>query len=246
MSAAPATEAVSSTNHSAAHSSPQPSIENERGAALLAFDAPYLEQKLCKNYLAQSAEEAARLFRELKRYLFLSQLHTAHDIPMFSVRVDEVWHQFVLFTAEYSDFCQRCIGSFLHHVPNEAPEPKDATAPLPELPFVDFRAAYERWFGPLADDWFDDRCLSPTTRLACAEELAPLRVSLEDQRAVLRQDNEPDRVLCRVNGRARAALEFMVEQRLFLIRELPGLASVSESLDLCRPLVRCRVLRLVP
>jgi hypothetical protein len=221
-------------------------IDNTRAAELLAFEAPYLEQKLCKNYLVQTPEEAARLFRELKRYLFLSELHRDHDIPMFSVRVDEAWHQFVLFTTEYQDFCQRCAGSFLHHVPNEAPEPSLGAAPLPTLPFAEFRAAYERWFGPLADDWFDDRCLSPTTRLACAEDAAPLRVVLEDQRVVLLQGSEPGRVLCRVNGRARAALEFIVEQRLFLIRELPGLAKPSEQLDLCRPLVRFHVLRLVP
>ena len=34
--------------------------------------------------------------------------------------VDVAWHEFILFTRDYRDFCQRGLGRFLHHVPAEA------------------------------------------------------------------------------------------------------------------------------
>jgi hypothetical protein len=38
-----------------------------------------------------------------------------------SRRVDDLWHEFILFTREYHAFCER-IGSYVHHVP-ELPTP---------------------------------------------------------------------------------------------------------------------------
>jgi hypothetical protein len=32
--------------------------------------------------------------------------------------VDEVWHEHILHTREYAEFCCRALGNFLHHVPN--------------------------------------------------------------------------------------------------------------------------------
>jgi len=31
--------------------------------------------------------------------------------------IDEMWHAFILFSREYTDFCQRFFGFYLHHVP---------------------------------------------------------------------------------------------------------------------------------
>ncbi|WP_218044237.1 glycine-rich domain-containing protein [Kiloniella majae] len=34
--------------------------------------------------------------------------------------VDVAWHEFILFTREYHDFCKKAFGRFLHHTPAEA------------------------------------------------------------------------------------------------------------------------------
>lgn len=31
--------------------------------------------------------------------------------------IDDMWHTFLLFTHEYTDFCHRYFGEYLHHVP---------------------------------------------------------------------------------------------------------------------------------
>ncbi|WP_198648846.1 hypothetical protein [Cyanothece sp. BG0011] len=41
-------------------------------------------------------------------------------VSMPSQIVDEAWHEFILFTKEYSDFCSQGFGYFLHHTPAEA------------------------------------------------------------------------------------------------------------------------------
>ncbi|MEO0794093.1 MAG: hypothetical protein AAFX93_02970 [Verrucomicrobiota bacterium] len=34
-----------------------------------------------------------------------------------SLRVDLVWHEFILFTREYARFCEEQFGHFIHHTP---------------------------------------------------------------------------------------------------------------------------------
>ncbi len=41
-------------------------------------------------------------------------------VSMPSQVVDELWHEFILFTRDYARFCDKALGRFLHHVPAEA------------------------------------------------------------------------------------------------------------------------------
>jgi hypothetical protein len=41
-------------------------------------------------------------------------------VSMPSRIVDEAWHEFILFTRDYQDFCQKVFGQFLHHIPTES------------------------------------------------------------------------------------------------------------------------------
>jgi hypothetical protein len=46
------------------------------------------------------------------------------DIPLSpSAAVDPGWHAFILHTHEYTMFCERVAGSFIHHVPNDENAP---------------------------------------------------------------------------------------------------------------------------
>ncbi|MTV32308.1 hypothetical protein GJ654_15065 [Rhodoblastus acidophilus] len=44
-------------------------------------------------------------------------------VAMPSQVVDDLWHEFILFTRAYQDFCQKAFGGFLHHTPALALKP---------------------------------------------------------------------------------------------------------------------------
>jgi hypothetical protein len=63
------------------------------------------------------ADEAAEdIFTETKKFLFICQKPGVF-IPDDLLIVDEMWHNFILFTSEYQDFCSRYFGSYVHHIP---------------------------------------------------------------------------------------------------------------------------------
>jgi hypothetical protein len=47
-----------------------------------------------------------------------------------SDEVDKGWHAFILFTADYAEFCQRIAGRFIHHLPVEPGVAADGGAAL--------------------------------------------------------------------------------------------------------------------
>ena len=61
-------------------------------------------------------EEAEDIFTETKKFLYISR-QPGVFIPDELLIVDEMWHNFILFTATYHDFCARYFGGFLHHLP---------------------------------------------------------------------------------------------------------------------------------
>lgn len=72
-------------------------------------------------------EEAALIFEDLKRYLWLyakiEELrlqNPSKDYPDISIAynmeiIDEMWHAFVLYTQFYIEFCEKYFGTYLHH-----------------------------------------------------------------------------------------------------------------------------------
>ena len=84
---------------------------------------------------------------ELKRFFSLALL--GHDpLAMISPVIDEMWHQFVLFTREYRTMCVDVLGFFLDHTPDTVFTPVPATA---GQVFID---AYEYRYGRLPPIWF--------------------------------------------------------------------------------------------
>ncbi|MCM3794992.1 hypothetical protein M3690_16960 [Priestia megaterium] len=62
------------------------------------------------------ADEVEWTFFEMKRYFLLNAV--IKDVPMFSAKVDEVWHEMIMFTVDYERFTDRFFNRFLHHQPN--------------------------------------------------------------------------------------------------------------------------------
>jgi len=213
--------------------------------ALLVFRAPYVEDKLLQLGVAASREEAFALLQEVKKYMVIAETHPGWSVPLVSTRIDEAWHQFVLFTAQYSEFCARYAGHLVHHVPAGPDGDPPADGARPVLTFSQFRDAYERLFGELSSAWQDELFLNERTRLAPLPLFQRWEIRTQANAVSLVWLGETLITLCTVSRRGQPALEFIARERSFLLRELPGLAA-AERIDLCRPLVAARVLRIVP
>ena len=70
-----------------------------------------------------SREESEDIFMQVKKWLWLSHQHRRDgfdkglfiDQPL--IVIDEMWHNFVLFTTEYFAFCKQYFGYYIHHAP---------------------------------------------------------------------------------------------------------------------------------
>lgn len=78
---------------------------------------------------------ARQAFTELVKFLWLvvkhgqeKQLHDDKSLDfdfMLHVEmaeIDDMWHTFILFTREYTDFCNHYFGHYIHHVPTPITE----------------------------------------------------------------------------------------------------------------------------
>jgi hypothetical protein len=63
------------------------------------------------NYSQAQAEE---LFEKTKQFLALSGNGTRKSPTK---EVDLAWHEFILFTRDYAQFCEKYFGTFIHHIP---------------------------------------------------------------------------------------------------------------------------------
>ncbi|WP_437736860.1 glycine-rich domain-containing protein [Sorangium sp. So ce1335] len=217
-----------------------PSTSSAPGARrrpdLFAYRAPFVIDKLLMNKTVATEREAEALFRELARYLWLVESDRTRAYPMFSLRVDEAWHQFVLFTIEYADFCERFFGRFLHHAPGNAP----AAHPVREATWDEFAAAYSALYGePPPEVWDDAASVCGPRRVIRDREVS---VRLNDGKAEL-VDGET--VLVRVDAWGEPALRFIEAHGIFYVRELPGL-DLDDRIALCRALIASRTLRVAP
>lgn len=79
-----------------------------------AFKVPdLLITRLQKKY-GYSEQEAYDIIREAKRMLFLHRVSQEPVVP--SLKVDDGWHEMLMFTESYRDFCN-LLGAYIHHVP---------------------------------------------------------------------------------------------------------------------------------
>lgn len=74
-----------------------------------------------------SARDCALVARGLRQF-FLAYLNAGRRyVAMPSQVADDLWHEFILYTRAYDDFCKQAFGGFLHHTPAVAlgPERRD-------------------------------------------------------------------------------------------------------------------------
>jgi hypothetical protein len=84
-----------------------------------------------KNY-PQSKLSPEKAFKEVLKYLWLTQKHS-YDMQMETdttqlpkncvmllsmQEIDNMWHEFILVTKDYTYFCEKYFGKYLHHLPD--------------------------------------------------------------------------------------------------------------------------------
>jgi hypothetical protein len=81
-----------------------------------------IARKVMEKYPHLSEHQAALVMDGLRTYFHIANSAGKKMVSMPSQVVDVAWHEFILFTREYSHFCNRALGRFLHHIPAEAME----------------------------------------------------------------------------------------------------------------------------
>jgi len=79
-----------------------------------------LDKRLAEKRPQLSALERIEVFQGLRDWFAINNAAGRRKLSMPSQAVDDAWHEFILFTRNYQDFCRRGLGRFLHHVPAEA------------------------------------------------------------------------------------------------------------------------------
>jgi hypothetical protein len=206
----------------------------------LSYEAPFLIEKLLKDHIVETAEEAEALFREVKRYIVLTRFDRTKIWAMHSLRIDEIWHQFILFTKEYGEFCQRFFGNYVHHAPSNAPKSEEEKA-IEIATLSMFRERYGQLYGsPPPDLWNDAESVTPSRRVL-NQRAGQLATRYNDDMVDLLSPTGT--VLFSVNEIARSALTFAAQTGAFYVRELPGELDDDEKVALATALVQCNVLR---
>lgn len=95
---------------------------------------------------------ARAVFEEMKRFLYISMITGEPCSP--SRIVDEMWHEFILHTADYRAFCDKYNGGFIDHSPSDVPE---------IVGYVRTKAVAEEIFGEL-----DPTCWPMSAKAAAA------------------------------------------------------------------------------
>lgn len=123
---------------------------------LLTYHHPHVLKRYQQDYPNNrlTAEEA---LQELLKFLWLSQklqhdrqhapdnpaLHFHSTMHEEMQEIDDMWHTFILFTQDYSDFCQRFFGEYLHHAP--------VTDDLPMLSEQEYQTSLENYLSYIYD-----------------------------------------------------------------------------------------------
>lgn len=63
------------------------------------------------------AKEMQLIARALRQFFLAHLLSGRKFVSMPSQVTDELWHEFILYTRNYQEFCRRAFGRFMHHTP---------------------------------------------------------------------------------------------------------------------------------
>jgi hypothetical protein len=208
---------------------------------IYAYKAPFLIDKLVKDNIVDTPEEGEGLFLEVKRWLILIHSDLSKNWEMYSLRIDEVWHQFVLYSGEYFKFCTRFFGAFVPHSPGNAPK-TERTDNKEIGSFDEFRTSYQEMFHvPVADAWMDWKSVTMNRRVI---NYFVNKLALREKNGMIDLVSREGNTLLSVNDIAGDAISYIMRSPAFYVREVPGNLTNEELLALIEVFVEYDLLRI--
>jgi hypothetical protein len=77
----------------------------------------FLKRKLRESYPHLSGKDVDLVERGMRQFFLACARSRRQFVAMPSQVVDAMWHEFILHTRAYRDWCQLALGWFLHHTP---------------------------------------------------------------------------------------------------------------------------------
>lgn len=121
---------------------------NRLGKSVFDYANPDLVERMQKK-LELPPDQAEVLFLDLIKFLSLCAYridgNSAALVP--PKKIDEAWHNFLLFTEEYDFFCEEFFGTFIHH------QPSTSKTALRGNRIVDTIILAKTIYGDLSNNW---------------------------------------------------------------------------------------------
>lgn len=105
------------------------SSKTRRLAVVDAYNFPSsVRQRFAAEHRDLSAVQITLVEAATRQWFRLGVRRPKATLSMPSVVVDDLWHELVLHTRDYAQFCEAAFGRFLHHMPESAMDPAAAAA----------------------------------------------------------------------------------------------------------------------
>lgn len=122
-------------------------IERAPASEALDYDFDQVVRRY-QDKLELSLEEAKELFEDTKKFLYLCG--TNRDLRLSPTEaLDKGWHEFLMYTKQYREFCNRYFGEVIHHVPRDPENPPTG----PNGILLARKLAEENFGGLLSRNW---------------------------------------------------------------------------------------------
>jgi hypothetical protein len=94
-------------------------------ATVLRYRNPDVLDRYLKDF-GGTRKEAEHVFQETLKWLYLIQCEGSTECCITGdlTKIDDMWHTFILFTPDYTAFCRKLCGYYLHHQPTTGREPR--------------------------------------------------------------------------------------------------------------------------
>lgn len=93
-------------------------IQSRRDEFIRAYSLPPgLYEKLRQKHPHLTQKDCELVGHALRQFFHAYLRSGKKEVAMPSQVVDDLWHEFILYTRSYSTFCRRAFGRFLHHTP---------------------------------------------------------------------------------------------------------------------------------
>jgi hypothetical protein len=85
---------------------------------------PGLLKRLEQHHPGLTRKDSALVSRGQRQFFIAYLMSGRRYVSMPSQIVDDLWHEFILYTRDYDSFCRRAFGGLLHHTPAAALTPQ--------------------------------------------------------------------------------------------------------------------------